>query len=203
MIITIVTTTSAPRNRTVVTTAHLDRSEVRLGANQHRRISYVLVEAARVFRVGLARPRRERLEHILFATPPPPPPPPPLLPHPRRHHLDKLVELDLPRPVGIDVGDHPQQLLLLHIEPKIPHRCPQLAVVDRAGAVTVEEVERLAQLLELLLRHTALLNHLARGRASRYAGRCDGRYGDRCDGWCDAGRARRRAGRRGALLRAS
>ena len=86
--------------------------------------------------------------------------------HLARHHLEELGELDVARAVGVDVGDHLLELLLLHLEAERAHRRLELAVVDRARVVGVEEVERLADLLDLLLRETGLLLLRASGGAA-------------------------------------
>ena len=79
------------------------------------------------------------------------------VPHLAGHHLEELGELDLAGAVGVNVGDHLLELLLLDLEAEGAHGGLELTVVDRAGVVRVEEVERLADLLDLLLRETGLL----------------------------------------------
>ena len=90
--------------------------------------------------------------------------------HLARHHLEELGELDVARAVGVDVGDHLLELLLLHLEAEGAHRRLELAVVDRTRVVRVEEVERLADLLDLLLGETGLLSLFATGSAANTKG---------------------------------
>merc|ERR1719424_1244100 len=80
-----------------------------------------------------------------------------LLTHLPGHHLKEFGEFNLPRAIGIDVGDHLAQLLLLDLKAKSQHRSLQLAVVDRARVIRVEEIECLTDLLHLLLRKSGLL----------------------------------------------
>ena len=79
------------------------------------------------------------------------------VPHLAGHHLEELGELDLAGAVGVNVGDHLLELLLLDLEAEGAHGGLELAVVDGARVVSVEQVERLADLLDLLLRETGLL----------------------------------------------
>jgi hypothetical protein len=61
------------------------------------------------------------------------------------------------RAVSVNVRDHLAELLLLDLEAEGAHRGLELAVVDRAGVIRIEQVERLADLLDLLLRQAGLL----------------------------------------------
>ena len=88
------------------------------------------------------------------------------VPHLAGHHLEELGELDLAGAVGVNVGDHLAKLLLLDLEAEGAHGRLELAVVDGAGVVRVEEVERLADLLDLLLRESGLLGLAAGGSAA-------------------------------------
>merc|ERR1712007_277760 len=74
-----------------------------------------------------------------------------LLAHLASHHLEELAELDGAVAVAIDVSDHLLQLLVLDLEAKGTHGGLQLTDVDHAGGISVEEGERLADLVELLL----------------------------------------------------
>jgi hypothetical protein len=79
------------------------------------------------------------------------------------HHLEELGELDVAGAIGIDVRDHLPQLLLLDLEAKGTHGGLELAVVDGAGVISVEQVERLADLLDLLLGEPGLLGFAGGG----------------------------------------
>eukprot|EP00408_Alexandrium_pacificum_P044189 CAMPEP_0171241120 /NCGR_PEP_ID=MMETSP0790-20130122/44910_1 /TAXON_ID=2925 /ORGANISM="Alexandrium catenella, Strain OF101" /LENGTH=209 /DNA_ID=CAMNT_0011707677 /DNA_START=198 /DNA_END=824 /DNA_ORIENTATION=- len=76
---------------------------------------------------------------------------------PWTHHGDELVHLDLPAAVLVDLEDHPDELVAGHVVAQLPHHDLELLVADGAGAVRVEEVEGLLQLLLLLLRELPLL----------------------------------------------
>ena len=73
------------------------------------------------------------------------------VPHLAGHHLEELGELDLAGAVGVNVGDHLLELLLLDLEAKRAHRGLELAVVDVAGVIGIEEVEGLPDLLNLVV----------------------------------------------------
>ena len=88
------------------------------------------------------------------------------VPHLAGHHLEELGELDLAGAVGVNVGDHLLELLLLDLEAEGAHGGLELTVVDRAGVVRVEEVERLADLLDLLLRKSGLLRLATTGSST-------------------------------------
>merc|ERR1712085_192471 len=74
-----------------------------------------------------------------------------------RHHLQELLVPYRPAPVVVHVRDHLLDLLLLWLEAESAHRDLQLLGVDLAGAVRVEQVERLLDLLLLLLGELLLL----------------------------------------------
>merc|ERR1712046_517014 len=74
-----------------------------------------------------------------------------------RHHLQELLVLDRPAAIVIDVRDHPLDLLFLRFESQGAHRDLQLFGVDGATAVGIKEVERLLDLLLLLLGEFLLL----------------------------------------------
>merc|ERR1740133_238785 len=90
-----------------------------------------------------------------------------LLAHLSGHHLEEFGELNLARAVSVNVGDHLAKLFLLHLEAKGTHGGLQLAVVDGARMVRVEEVESLTDLLDLLLRESGLLG-LASGSSTAH-----------------------------------
>merc|ERR1712046_403589 len=87
-----------------------------------------------------------------------------LLTHLASHHLEKLGELDGAVSVVVDVGDHLLELLVLNLEAEGTHGGLELADVDGAGLVTVEEVEGLTDLVHLLIGELAsfLLSSTAR-----------------------------------------
>merc|ERR1712205_287127 len=74
-----------------------------------------------------------------------------LLAHLASHHLEELAELDGAVAIAIDVSDHLLELLVLDLEAKGTHGSLELTDVDHAGGISVEEGERLADLVELLL----------------------------------------------------
>merc|ERR1712076_133939 len=74
-----------------------------------------------------------------------------LLAHLASHHLEELGELDGAVAVVVNVGDHLLQLLVLDLEAKGTHGGLELTDVDHAGGISIEEGERLADLVELLL----------------------------------------------------
>merc|ERR1719198_1512920 len=74
-----------------------------------------------------------------------------LLAHLASHHLEELAELDGAVAVVVDVGDHLLELLVLDLEAKGTHGGLELAHVDHAGGIRVEEGESLADLVELLV----------------------------------------------------
>merc|ERR1711920_604914 len=74
-----------------------------------------------------------------------------------RHHLQELLVADRSAAVVVDVGDHLLDLLFLRLEAEGAHRDLQLLGVDLAGAIGVEEVEGLLDLLLLLLGQLLLL----------------------------------------------
>jgi hypothetical protein len=67
------------------------------------------------------------------------------------HHLQELIEINGAGAVGVDVGNHLLDFLLLGLETESAHGHLQLLGIDGAGAVGIEEVESLADLLLLLL----------------------------------------------------
>merc|ERR1739848_684367 len=87
-----------------------------------------------------------------------------LLAHLASHHLEELTELDGTVAVVVNVGDHLLELLLLDLEAEGTHGGLELADVDGAGLVTVEEVEGLTDLVHLLIGELAsfLLSSTAR-----------------------------------------
>ena len=90
----------------------------------------------------------EHLEDLLLGV---------LLAHLAGHHLEELGELNGARAVGVNVGDHLLELLLLDLEAEGAHGGLELAVVNVAGVISIEEVEGLADLLDLLLGESGLL----------------------------------------------
>merc|ERR1712059_118947 len=74
-----------------------------------------------------------------------------LLAHLASHHLEELAELDGAVAVAVDVGDHLLELLVLDLEAEGTHGGLELTDVDHAGGISIEEGERLADLVELLL----------------------------------------------------
>eukprot|EP00630_Chrysocystis_fragilis_P006816 CAMPEP_0197394732 /NCGR_PEP_ID=MMETSP1165-20131217/5912_1 /TAXON_ID=284809 /ORGANISM="Chrysocystis fragilis, Strain CCMP3189" /LENGTH=190 /DNA_ID=CAMNT_0042920461 /DNA_START=157 /DNA_END=730 /DNA_ORIENTATION=- len=78
------------------------------------------------------------------------------------HHVEKLLEVDGAAPVLVDVRYHLVDRLVLRLEAERLHRRLELLGVDRAGAVGVEEVERLADLLDLVLGQARPLVRLPR-----------------------------------------
>merc|ERR1719504_396506 len=74
-----------------------------------------------------------------------------LLAHLAGHHLEELADLDGAVTVVVDVGDHLLELLVLDLEAKGTHGGLELTDVDLAGGIRVEEGERLADLVELLV----------------------------------------------------
>merc|ERR1711988_694711 len=74
-----------------------------------------------------------------------------LLAHLAGHHLQEFAELDGVVAVVVDVGDHLFELLVLDLEAKGTHGGLELTDVDLAGGIRVEEGERLADLVELLV----------------------------------------------------
>merc|ERR1711918_254010 len=74
-----------------------------------------------------------------------------LLAHLASHHLEELDELDGAVTVVVDVGDHLLELLVLDLEAEGAHGGLKLADIDHAGGIGVEEGERLADLIELLV----------------------------------------------------
>jgi len=82
--------------------------------------------------------------------------------HLRRHHVQELLEVNGARAVLVDVADHLVDGLVLGLEAERLHGSLQLLGVNRAGAIRVEEVERLADLLDLLLAEAGALVALRR-----------------------------------------
>lgn len=71
--------------------------------------------------------------------------------HLRGHHDDEVVQRNLVRGLLVDVREHLSRLLLLDFEAQRAHRGLELAKVDRPTVVRVEQLERFADLLKLLL----------------------------------------------------
>ena len=90
------------------------------------------------------------------------------VPHLAGHHLEELGELDLAGAVGVNVGDHLLELLLLDLEAEGAHGGLELTVVNRAGVVRVKKVEGLADLLDLLLRKSGLLGLASSGGSTAH-----------------------------------
>jgi len=80
-----------------------------------------------------------------------------LLAHLAGHHLEELAELDGPVTVVVDVSDHLLELFVLDLETKGTHGSLELADIDLARGVGVEEGERLANLVELLVGESSWL----------------------------------------------
>mmetsp|Transcript_63798 Transcript_63798/g.129579 ORF Transcript_63798/g.129579 Transcript_63798/m.129579 type:complete len:220 (+) Transcript_63798:657-1316(+) len=93
----------------------------------------------------------ERLENLFARV---------FLTHLRRHHLQEFLEVNVARPVLVDVADHLLDLLLLGLEAKGTHCNLQLLGVDGAGAISIEQVKSLTDLLLLLLCQFKLLRLL-------------------------------------------
>merc|ERR1712167_346640 len=74
-----------------------------------------------------------------------------LLAHLASHHLEELAELDGAVAVAIDVLHHLLELLVLDLEAEGTHGGLELTDVDHAGGISIEEGERLADLVELLV----------------------------------------------------
>mmetsp|Transcript_98653 Transcript_98653/g.255041 ORF Transcript_98653/g.255041 Transcript_98653/m.255041 type:complete len:247 (+) Transcript_98653:90-830(+) len=74
-----------------------------------------------------------------------------------RHHLQELLVADGAAAIIIDIRDHLLDLLLLGLEAQGAHGDLQLLGVDLAGAIRVEQVERLLDLLLLLVSKLLLL----------------------------------------------
>mmetsp|Transcript_22191 Transcript_22191/g.51039 ORF Transcript_22191/g.51039 Transcript_22191/m.51039 type:complete len:205 (+) Transcript_22191:569-1183(+) len=72
--------------------------------------------------------------------------------HLARHHFHKLLEIDRPRAVEINVGNHLAHFLLLRVKAKSTQRHLQLLCVNCAAPVRVEQVECLTQFLHLPFR---------------------------------------------------
>ena len=88
---------------------------------------------------------------------------------------------------ALNVRNHLAKLLLLDLKAQGAHGRLELTVVNAAGVVSVEQVEGLADLLDLLLRESGLLGLAASGSAAH------------CCSW---GRERRlRVRQRGACAR--
>ena len=85
-----------------------------------------------------------------------------LVGHLRRHHVEELLEVDGAVVVLVDVADHLVDGLVLGLEAERLHRRLELLGVDRAGAIRVEKVEGLADLLDLLLGEAGPLVGLGR-----------------------------------------
>mmetsp|Transcript_3376 Transcript_3376/g.5541 ORF Transcript_3376/g.5541 Transcript_3376/m.5541 type:complete len:232 (-) Transcript_3376:4-699(-) len=100
-----------------------------------------------------------------------------LLRHLGGHHLEELVKVDRAGAVLVNVRDHLLDLLLLRLKAQRPHRNLQLLGVNGAGAVGVEKIEGLPDLLFLLLGQLRLapLALRARRRRSRFSTRGHGR----------------------------
>merc|ERR1711907_272687 len=65
--------------------------------------------------------------------------------------ISELAELDGAIAVVVDVGDHLLELLLLHFEAEGTHSSLELTHINGARVVRIEQVEGLADLLDLLL----------------------------------------------------
>merc|ERR1711865_1284953 len=66
------------------------------------------------------------------------------------HHLEKFLVLDGATSIVIDIGDHLLDLLLLRLEAKRTHGNLELFGINGAGAIGIEEVECLLDLLLLI-----------------------------------------------------
>merc|ERR1712031_23489 len=79
-----------------------------------------------------------------------------LLAHLAGHHLEEFAELDGAVAVVVDIGDHLLELLVLDLEAESAHSSLELADIDHAGCISIEEAECLADLLHLLLGESSL-----------------------------------------------
>jgi hypothetical protein len=85
-----------------------------------------------------------------------------LITHLGCHHVQEFLKVDASALVLVDVRDHLEDGLVLGLKAQALHSCLELLGVNRARAVGIEQVERLADLLDLLLAQTRTLDLLRR-----------------------------------------
>jgi len=76
--------------------------------------------------------------------------------------LSHLLKVNLSTPVLINIPDHLVNCLVLRLKPKRLHGSLELLGVNGATAISIKQVERLADLLDLLLAEAGALIGLRR-----------------------------------------
>lgn len=81
--------------------------------------------------------------------------------HSQRTDIHELVKIHNPLVVRINLVDHLHDLRLFHLEAEGPHEHLELVQIDRALFLGIEKIERLPQLLLLVVREIRTRSSLA------------------------------------------
>ena len=81
--------------------------------------------------------------------------------HSQRTDIHELVKIHNPLVVRINLVDHLHDLRLFHLEAEGPHEHLELVQIDRALFLGIEKIERLPQLLLLVVREVRARSSLA------------------------------------------